>query len=1333
MSKNNLQPSDFVHLHNHTHYSVLDGLTKVNELIARTKEFGMEAVAITDHGTMSGVLDFYKTAKDAGVKPILGIEAYVAERGREDRDPQFDKTRYHITLLAKSYKGYQNLMALSSIANLEGFYYRPRIDHQLMEKYSEDVICLSGCANGEVSQRLRKGDYDGARKMAKWYHSVYGDNFYLEMQDHGHPESPAPFGEQTIVNEGLKKLAKELNLPLVVTCDGHYLNLADRQVHEILLCVGTGAYLSDTRRMSLKDLELYLTDPKDIIDRWGDEFPEAILNTKKIAEQCNVDITLGQILIPKYPLPTGELDEKSYLMKLVYNGAVVRYAEPGKQSFDNINAGKTLSIKDCKKLIPQTALDRMEMELEVIDRMGYFGYFLIVQDFINWGRQQGIIFGPGRGSAAGAIIAYCLRITDLDPLKYDLLFERFLNPDRISMPDIDVDIQDDRRDEVIQYCVGKYGDARVSNIVTFGKMAARSAAKDVARVLEIPYAESDRLSKMIPSLVQGRHVPLSKSVKEDPDLSAEYNGNPQSKQILDYAMRLEGTIRSHGVHACGIVIAPDDLVKYLPLEKAQKGVVATQFPMGQVEELGLLKMDFLGLSNLSIIKNTLRIIKKVYKTNLEIASVPLDDEATFKLFQRGDTTGVFQLESAGMKKYLKELAPTHFEDIIAMVALYRPGPMQFIDSFIRRKHGEEPITYLHEKMEPALKNTYGILVYQEQFMQISKELAGFTGGQADTLRKAVGKKKLDLMAQIKPQLIEGALKNSDISRQKIELFWDQLQEFANYCFNKSHAACYGLIAYWTAYLKAHYPSAFMAALMTSAKDETERLAIMIAECNHANIEVMAPDVNESFVEFAIVPGTNKIRFGMAAVKGVGEAIVEEVLEIRKDGKFTSIVDFAKRMAGSKFNKKAWNSLIKTGAFDSFGYSRSDLLENLDRIQGYMSKCAKEALSGQSDLFAGMGAEMSVPDIEIIPAKTPASQKEQLQWERELLGLYISAHPLDKYEQFLREKTVNLGEITESHDSKTMEVGGILTEIRNIITKKGDKMAFLTIEDKLNHFSVVVFPKLFKEIEEILVVDKVIMINGRISAKDRDGNPAPPQIIANEITEITELMLSEFNPNFRKKKTPRGNYEAFLEVNGAKKIGSDKQKAIGPSPIKYNFIDPDEELRLAREKKMARDGELEPNMLTKENNNNNTKQVAFKSEEVDIIEMNEKKQTLKESSDSIETNTVGTDNVIDNQNKAKPITDKSVNIGEKILVAKEGSLQNQQSSRLYVRLIDASNQKKLIGLRQSCSKYPGSATVILVLGDDSNKTAIKLPFGVDLNNGLLTELTALFLKSELVIK
>ncbi|MBC7869036.1 DNA polymerase III subunit alpha, partial [Candidatus Saccharibacteria bacterium] len=902
-----LKPSDYVHLHNHTHHSVLDGLTKIPDLIHAVKDMGMEAVAITDHGTMSGAIEFYKAARGVGVKPIIGIEAYIASRSRHDRDPQKDKARYHLTILTMNNVGYQNLMVLSSLANLEGMYYKPRMDHELLEKYNEGLIILSGCAGGEVGDNLRMDNYEQAKKIALWYKSIFGDRYYLEMQDHGHPDHPSSWDVQVKINAHLQTLSKELDIPLVVSSDGHYLSHDDQDAHEILLCVGTGTFLSDEKRMSLKDFELHVADPKEIIARWGPTNPEAVANTRLIADRCDVELALGGILIPTFPTPVSE-SEKTYLHKLVYRGLAWRYGDLDQPQTTS------LSVDEAKTHIPEEVLERAAYELSVVDGMGFNGYFLIVQDFINWGKDQGIIFGPGRGSAAGSILAYALRITELDPLQYDLLFERFLNPDRISMPDVDIDIQDTRRDEVIAYCTQKYGINRVANIATFGKMAARAAVRDVARVLQVPYSEADRFSKMIPPPVQGRHISLKVSVKQDPDLKREYETNPTAKIVFDYAMRLEGTIRSHGVHAAGVVIAPDDIVKFAPLEMAQKGVISTQYPMGPIEELGLLKMDFLGLSNLTTINNALRIIKKVNKVDIDIDTLPLDDKATYELFQRGDTTGVFQLESAGMKRYLRELKPSIFEDIIAMVALYRPGPMQFIDSFIKRKYGKETISYLHPKFENALKETYGILVYQEQFMLISKDFAGFTGGQADTLRKAVGKKNIDLMRKVKADFVQGAISFSGADPKLAEKFWDQLEEFANYCFNKSHAACYGLISYWTAYLKANYPEAFMAALMTSDQDDIDRLAIEITECKHMGITVLSPDVNESFVEFAVVPGKKEIRFGMAAVKGVGVAAVEEILRAREGGKFASVEDFARRVSTSKFNKKAWESLIKSGGF-----------------------------------------------------------------------------------------------------------------------------------------------------------------------------------------------------------------------------------------------------------------------------------------------------------------------------------------------------------------------------------------------------------------------------------
>lgn len=1115
-----LKASDYVHLHNHTHHSLLDGLSKIPALVETVKDMGMEAVAITDHGTMSGTIDFYKSSKAAEIKPIIGMEAYVAARSRHDRDPQKDKARFHLIILAMNDQGYKNLMRLSSTANLEGMYYKPRIDRELLEQYNEGLIILSGCASGEVGENLRSDNYEEAKKIAAWYKSVFGDRYYLEIQDHGHPDHDHAWDVQVKINKYLEQISKELDIPMVITSDGHYLSHDDQDTHEILLCVGTGSFLSDEKRMSLKDFELHVTNPNDIIARWGSTHAEAIQNTRLIADRCNVELQLGGILIPTFPTPDGH-NEKSYLHELVFQGLAWRYGDITPEQRDS------LSIEDARKITPENVLERADYELGVIDRMGFNGYFLIVQDFINWGKDRGIIFGPGRGSAAGSIVSYAVRITELDPLHYDLLFERFLNPDRISMPDVDIDIQDTRRDEVIQYCTQKYGVERVANIVTFGTMAARAAVRDVARVLQVPYAESDRLAKLIPPPVQGRHIPLAKSVIEDPDLKNEYDSNPTATRVLDFAMRLEGTIRSHGVHAAGVVIAPDDIVKFAPVEMSQKGVVATQYPMGPVEELGLLKMDFLGLSNLTTINNTLRIIKKVFKTDINLSEIPLDDPEAFGLLQRGDTTGVFQLESAGMKRYLRELKPTVFDDIIAMVALYRPGPMQFIDSFIKRKHGEEEIRYMDKKMEGALQSTYGVLVYQEQVMQISKDLSGFTGGEADTLRKAIGKKNVEMMGKMKTRFIEGAAEVSGAKKDDMEKFWKQLEDFAAYCFNKSHAACYGLIAYWTAYLKAHYPEAFMAALMTSDQGDTERLAIEISECQHMGIKVLSPDVNESFVEFAVVPGKKEIRFGMAAIKGVGTAVVEEILRAREEGKFTGIEDFAKRASTSKVNKKAWDSLIKTGAFDKMA-DRSDLLFSLETIQGFASKIQKEALSGQIDLFGAMAdTGMAQPTIAIQQAPVKHTDKERLTWERELLGLYISAHPLDNYSSYFEEQTIPIVEMTSDIDGKVLTIGGLVSSVRTIITKSGSKMAFIKLEDKTSETELIVFPNLFEVHGAALVQDSVIRVTGKASARDKEGNvTSDVKMIADTIEIVNDADLRSYESNGRKMVKPKARVTAY---------------------------------------------------------------------------------------------------------------------------------------------------------------------------------------------------------------
>ncbi|HEX7963402.1 MAG TPA: DNA polymerase III subunit alpha [Candidatus Saccharimonadales bacterium] len=1133
-----LSAKDYVHLHNHTQYSLLDGLTKVPSLIEYCQETGMEAVAQTDHGTLSGAIDFYKNATEKGVKPILGIETYVASRTIYDKDPGKDKVYYHLILLAMNNTGYRNLMKLSTIANLEGVYYKPRVDHVLLEKYNEGLIVLSGCIGGEVGDAIRQGQYDKAKEIAQWYQKIFGDRYYIEVQDHGHPEHPSKWDEQVRVNEQLIQLASELGLKCAITCDAHYLKHEDQTAHEILLCVQTGSFLSDEKRMSLANFELHVTDPGEIIKRWGKEHPDFITNTREIADRCNVEIELGKILIPKFPVPKGE-DEKSYLDKMVYKGLAWRYGNLPEDK------AKDVTIAEAKKLLPKEVLERAEYELGIIDHMGFNGYFLIISDFMNWGKDQGIVFGPGRGSAAGSIISFALKITELDPLKYDLLFERFLNPDRISMPDVDIDIMDTRRDEVIEYCAQKYGQDRVANIVTFGTMAARNAVRDVARVLQVPYAEADRLAKMIPAPVQGHHIPLKKSLVDDQDLKREYETNSTSKEVFDLAIRLEGTIRSHGVHAAGVVIAPDEIVKFAPLEMAQKGVVTTQYPKDPIEELGLLKMDFLGLSNLTIIKNCLRIIKRVYGKDIDLGTLPLDDEATFKLFQRGDTTGVFQLESAGMKRYLKELKPTVFEDIVAMVALYRPGPMQFIDDFIARKHGEKAISYPHPSMENSLKNTYGVLVYQEQVMQISKEVCGFTGGEADTLRKAIGKKKIDVMRKMRDKMIAGAKEVSGIDQTTMEKFWAQLEDFAAYCFNKSHAACYGLIAYQTAYLKAHYPSAFMAALMTSDFDDTDRLAIEITECQKMGIDVLPPDVSESFHEFAVIkdqqnPDNRKapIRFGMDAIKNVGTGAVEEIIRARTvDNGFASLEDFLAKAVARIVNRKVLESLVKAGAFDRFG-DRSQLLHNMDVILAYANRVQKEANSGQVDLFGGLADEATIaaakPQLTLEKAATIFNSREQLLWERELLGLYLSQHPLSMFAAYLTEQTMPLAELKPEHDSKAVVVGGAIIDVREITTKNGQKMAFVKLEDQSGELELILFPNSYQQTTGLWERDRVILARGKASAKGRDGNLGDEiKVMVDDAREITAEQAQAYQETGKRLKLPGQKRSAAAAVTSSR--------------------------------------------------------------------------------------------------------------------------------------------------------------------------------------------------------
>jgi DNA polymerase-3 subunit alpha len=1190
-----LKPSDFVHLHNHTQYSLLDGLTKVPELVKHVKASGMTAVAMTDHGTLSGTIEFYKTAKAEAIKPIIGMEAYIAARAHTDKEPGKDKAYYHLILLAMNQTGYQNLMALSTIANLEGFYYKPRIDRELLAKHNEGLICLSGCASGELGNALRQGQYAQAKAIAQWYKKAFGDRYYLEIQDHGHPDHPSRWAEQTEINNQLIQLSQELNIDCVVTCDAHYLKHSDQEAHEILLCVQTGSFLNDEKRMSLKDFDLYVNSPKEVIGRWGKQHPDYILNSSKIAERCNVEIELGKILIPKFPVPKGET-EKSFLDKLVYRGLAWRY---GKTASGHLSESKTqkMTVAEAKKATPKHVIERADYELSVIDQMGFNGYFLIIADFINWGKNQGIVFGPGRGSAAGSLISYALKITELDPLQYDLLFERFLNPDRISMPDVDIDIQDTRRGEVIDYCVEKYGKERVANIVTFGRMAARNAVRDVSRVLQVPYAEADRLAKMIPPPVQGRHIPLAISLKKDRDLKHEYETNATAKKVFDLALQMEGTIRSHGVHAAGVVIAPEDIVYYTPLEMAQKGVIATQYSMGPIEELGLLKMDFLGLSNLTIINNALRIIKRVYGDDININAIPLDDSKTYELFQRGDTTGVFQFESAGMKRYLRQLKPNELDDLIAMNALYRPGPMQFIDDFIDRKHGKKKVEYEHPGLKAALDNTYGVLVYQEQFMQISKDMCGFSGGQADTLRKAIGKKQRETMAKMKAAFIDGMIEHSQVKPDFANKFWAQLEAFADYCFNKAHSACYATIAYQTAYLKSHYPAAFMAALMSSDYDDTDRLAIEITECQHMGLTVMAPDINESFVEFAVVPESGAIRFGMAAIKNVGTGAVEEILRARSDGPFTNMEDFLGRVNQRTVNRKALESLIKAGGFDSFEIDRSTWLHNLDMLVAYSARLRKQAQEGQTDLFGSLEEIIAKPRLQLQPAENVVDQREQLGWERELLGLYLSQHPLELFETILDEKTVPINSLKAEHDGQTVTIGGAISSVREITTKNGQHMAFIGLEDRYGQIEVVLFPQSYQKTAGLWERDKVVFVKGKISSRDKAGNSSgEAKLLVDEAREITSQEARDYQP-----------------------IGQ-KLSLLASRPAKA-------------ESKMT-------------------------------------------------------------------------------------------SERVYVRLLSTQDENTLLSLKQAIDEHTGSTEVVLVLGADSAKQAIKLPGGIDTSNGGIAELQEL---------
>jgi len=1034
----------FVHLHTHSHYSLLDGLAKIDDLVERAKALGMNALALTDHGNLYGAIEFYKKAHAAGIKPIMGIEAYI----EPERTDTKKKNYYHLILLAKNNTGWRNLMKLVTRANLHNFYYKPRMKKAWLKEKSEGLICLSACLAGEVAQLLMADQYETAKEAALTYQEIFGKgNYFLEIGHH----PGIPVSGPTM--EKIKKLARETGIGLVATKDIHYARPEDTDYHDILLAVQTGNKLDDPDRLTLKNDNFSMSSPEEIAADFPDT-PEAITNTQVIADQCEVWLDLKATLLPKYDLPKDKTAIQ-YLRELVLKHAPRRYPE-----------------------ITPAVKERIDYELAVVEKTGFADYFLIVQDMVNWAKDRGIVVGPGRGSAAGSIISYILRITDIDPIKYQLLFERFLNPDRIQMPDIDIDFSDIRREEVMGYLREKYGEEHVAQIITFGTMAARAAIRDVGRALGISYGFCDQLAKLIPF-----NNNIDEALKI-PELQNFYKTNADAKRILDAAKHFEGVVRHASVHACGTVIAPEKITNFVPLQRAPQGdtTIITQFEMHSIEALGLLKMDLLGLKNLTIIEETLRLIKALEGKEIDIDQIPLNDQKTFELLQRADTVGVFQLESAGMQRYLKELKPTELEDIIAMVSLYRPGPMELIPSYIARKHGREKVAYLHPRLEPILKNTYGIGVYQEQMMRIASDLAGYSLSEADTLRKAIGKKIKVLLDEQEEKLVSGMIKNG-IDAKTAKQIWELFPPFARYGFNRSHGACYAMIAYRTAYLKANYPEEFMTALLNADSGDTDRIAFLVQEAGKSKIQVLPPDINRSSIQFA--PEGKNIRFGLAAVKNVGEAIVRAVIEEReRNGPFESLATLLERVQHKDLNKKSVESLAKCGALDSLGVERKAIIDNIEAVVRFASAIRKNENSNQGGLFATAVSQNALK----LEAVTPATPAERLEWEKELLGLYISDHPLNQFREKLAGTNIRpIKDVLANYarlQQDDLGIAGVISSIKRFTTKKGDPMLFCRVEDLSAVIEVIVFQDAFGTDPNLWRENKLIRLHGRLT--DRNG-------------------------------------------------------------------------------------------------------------------------------------------------------------------------------------------------------------------------------------------------------
>ena len=1060
---------NFAHLHVHTEYSLLDGSNKIKEYVERVKELGMNSAAITDHGVMYGVIDFYRAARAAGIKPILGCEVYVAPNSRFDREISGGEDRYyHLVLLAENNTGYANLMKIVSKGFVEGYYYKPRVDKQVLREYSEGVIALSACLAGEVQRYLTKGLYEEAKKAALEYRDIFGEgNYFLELQDHGIPE-------QALVNQRLLQMSEELGIELVVTNDVHYTYAEDAKPHDILLCIQTGKKLSDENRMRYEGGQYYVKSPEEMARL----FPyalQALDNTQRIADRCNVEIEFGVTKLPKYEVPDG-MTSWEYLNKLCFEGLEKRYGNP------------TQELKD-----------RLTYELNTIHNMGYVDYFLIVWDFINYAKTHGIAVGPGRGSAAGSIVSYCLEITNIDPIRYQLLFERFLNPERVTMPDIDVDFCYERRQEVIDYVVRKYGKDRVVQIVTFGTLAARGVIRDVGRVMDLPYAFVDSIAKMIP---QELNITIDKALKMNPELRKTYESDEQVKYLIDMSKRLEGLPRHSSMHAAGVVISQKSVDEYVPLSRASDGSITTQFTMTTLEELGLLKMDFLGLRTLTVIQNAEKMAKK-RTPDFDIEAIDYDDKAVLDYIGTGKTDGIFQIESAGMKSFMKELKPHSLEDIIAGISLYRPGPMDFIPQYIKGKNDASSITYDCPQLEPILAPTYGCIVYQEQVMQIVRDLAGYTLGRSDLLRRAMSKKKADVMQKERQIFVYGDAEqgvpgcvNNGISEATANKIYDEMIDFAKYAFNKSHAAAYAVVAYQTAFLKYYYPVEFMAALMTSVIENPSKVAEYIYACRQMNIQILPPDINRGVADFSVDGGN--IRYGLAAIKSIGRPVIEAIVADRTEfGPFKNLEDFITRMSVKEvMNKRIIENFIKSGALDCLGGTRKQFMAIYLQILEHVNQEKKYAMTGQMTLFDLVDDEQK-SEFEIkLPNVGEYSKENKLAFEKEVLGIYISGHPLEEYEEkWRRNISATTADFqpdeetgrTKVHDGVKEIIGGMITERTVKATKTNQMMAFITIEDLFGTVEVVVFPRDYEKNREYLEIDQKVFVRGRVSEEDEKAS------------------------------------------------------------------------------------------------------------------------------------------------------------------------------------------------------------------------------------------------------